>query len=121
MPNNRWPAWRLVDANGGWAWLEDYAAVSIEYEVFASSGRLCQIGAGLFVLREPRGEKIRFTGTHRIRVFGIGALHVRVLNGNGTCWVGLTQVGMVNVPVWAEPTLTVTPQGRIIERDARRN
>ena len=66
-----------------WTWFEDYAFAYAEYTVACEPGRQCQVGTGMFLFGEPRGEKNRFSGEREITVFGFGAIHIRVVDGKG--------------------------------------
>lgn len=46
---------------------------------------------GVFVLGEPRGEKVRFSGEKEVVVIGAGSLHFRVDDGKGPCAIGFEQ------------------------------
>ena len=49
---------------------------------------------GVMAFGNPRGEKIRFSGTRKITVVGVGSLHFRVVDGKGPCKVGLIRTDM---------------------------
>jgi hypothetical protein len=74
-----------------WQWAEDYIYGMATYVVACPPDRRCQVGMGLFVLGEPRGEKLRFSGEMEIRVVGAGALYFRVDDDRGPCRVGFVQ------------------------------
>ncbi|MCV9965104.1 hypothetical protein OIU34_24710 [Pararhizobium sp. BT-229] len=48
---------------------------------------------------EPRGEKIRFSGSQKIVTVGIGSIHVRVDDGKGPCNVRLDQGDVGLIPI----------------------
>ena len=73
----------------GWTWLADYLFAKADWTLNCEPGRTCQVGMGIFFLGEPRGEKKRFTGHTDIWTLGIGAIHVRVVDGRGPCSVRL--------------------------------
>lgn len=66
-----------------WRWFEDYALFYGTYVVVCEPGRLCEVGMGIKTNGKPRGEKIRFRGEKQIKVVGIGAIHIRVVDGKG--------------------------------------
>lgn len=68
-----------------WQWFEDYALFYGTYDVVCEPGRLCEVGMGVKANGKPRGEKIRFRGEMQIKVVGIGAIHIRVVDGKGPC------------------------------------
>lgn len=73
---------RKVTGND-WTWFEDYVFAWATYVVACEPGRTCQVGMGLSVWGEPRGEKIRFEGEREILVVGAGAIHIRPADGKG--------------------------------------
>lgn len=74
-----------------WEWAEDYIYLYAEYVVSCEPGRQCQVGMGVFIDGEPRGEKIRFSGPETIKVLLVGALYFRVDDGKGPCKIAFTQ------------------------------
>lgn len=77
---------KLIDGPN-WQWGEDYVWATASYVVACPPDRTCQVGMGVFVAGEPRGEKLRFSGTKEFLVMGVGALHFRVDDGLGPCEV----------------------------------
>lgn len=73
---------RKVTGND-WTWFEDYVFAWATYVVACEAERTCQVGMGLSVFGEPRGEKIRFSGEREILVVGAGAIHIRPADGKG--------------------------------------
>lgn len=80
----------INDSN--WQWAENYVYASATYLVACPIDRRCQVGMGVFMLGEPRGEKIRFSGEKEITVIGAGSLHFRIDDDKGPCRIGFTQV-----------------------------
>lgn len=74
-----------------WQWAEDYFYASAKYVIACPTDRRCQVGMGLFIFSEPRGEKIRFSGEMEITVIGAGSLHFRVDDDKGPCKIGFVQ------------------------------
>lgn len=83
--------WVKKPVDSGWIWFEDYAYTSATYLVACEPERECQVGMGIFVFGEPRGEKIRFTGEQEITVIGLGSLHIRVADGKGQAQAAILQ------------------------------
>jgi hypothetical protein len=79
--------YKVIDGSS-WQWAEEYVGLSATYWISCPPGRSCQVGMGLFMLGQPRGEKIRFSGEKEITVFGAGALHFRVDDDKGPCKIG---------------------------------
>lgn len=74
-----------------WQKVETYVYSSATYVIACPADRRCQVGMGVYLFGQPRGEKIRFSGEKKITVVGAGALHVRVDDGLGPCKIGLSQ------------------------------
>lgn len=79
-----------VMVNGpDWQYSEEtYVYLMASYMVACPADRTCQVGMGVFLFGEPRGEKIRFSGEKEIMVALAGQLHFRVDDGKGACKVG---------------------------------
>ena len=82
-----------------WTWLQDYAYLWAEWTLNCPEARVCQVGMGLMLFGEPRGEKRRFSRYCEFVTVGIGAIHVRVVDGKGPCQVRLDQdkVGLIRI------------------------
>lgn len=80
-----------------WLWMSDYAYLWAQWTVNCPPNRRCQVGMGIFSFGEPRGEKIRFSGSLLITTIGLGAIHVRVDDGKGDCPIRLDpgDVGLI--------------------------
>lgn len=83
----------------GWTWFEDYGYLWATWTLNCPPDRVCQVGMGIMAFGEPRGEKIRFSGAQKITTLGIGAIHVRVVDGKGSCLVRLDQGDVGLVPI----------------------
>lgn len=83
-----------------WTWLSDYVAATIQWTVNCPTDRRCEVGMGMKIFGQPRGEKIGFSGARKFTTLGLGAIHVRVTDGQGTCPVRLDEgdVGLINLP-----------------------
>jgi hypothetical protein len=71
-----------------WHWAETYVFAKATYLIACPADRRCQVGMGVSLFGQPRGEKLRFSGEREITVVGAGALHFRVDDGGGPCRVG---------------------------------
>ncbi|MCE2660456.1 MAG: hypothetical protein LW854_19800 [Rubrivivax sp.] len=71
-----------------WQWVETYVFAKATYIIACQPDRRCQVGMGVSLLGQPRGEKLRFSEEREITVLGAGALHFRVDDGRGPCRVG---------------------------------
>lgn len=71
-----------------WQWAETYVFAKATYLIACPADRRCQVGLGVSLFGQPRGEKLRFSGQREITVLGAGALHFRVDDGVGPCKVG---------------------------------
>lgn len=83
--------WVTKVVSEDWTWCEDYIYSYATYVVACEDNRECQIGMGVFALGRPLGEKIRFAGNREITVIGIGALHMRAIDGKGPVKVAFAQ------------------------------
>jgi hypothetical protein len=92
--------WVPKTARPDWTWCEDYAFAYSTYVVACEPERECQVGMGIFVFGEPRGEKISFFGQREITVIGIGSLHMRSTDGKGSVKVAFIQrtVALIKTP-----------------------
>jgi len=87
------------DVTNDWRWFEDYAFTWAEWTVNCPSDRRCEVGMGLMAFGRPRGELREFSGYSEFATIGIGAIHVRVIDGKGPCLVRLDRgkVGLIGV------------------------
>jgi hypothetical protein len=83
--------WTRKRVGEDWTWCESYVYAYATYTVACEPNRQCQVGMGLFLFGEPRGEKIRFSGRREITVIGAGSLHVRAADGKGPVKVAFSQ------------------------------
>ena len=71
----------------GWQWAEDYVFATANYVVACPPNRRCEVRMGISIFGKPRGEKVEFAGELEIMVVGAGALHFRIVDGQGPCAV----------------------------------
>ena len=86
-----------------WTWFQDYGFAWAQWTVNCPAGRTCQVGMGVKVFGQPRGEKIRFSPTKEFTTIGIGAIHVRVVDGRGPCKVRLDRGKVGLIPIYDGP------------------
>jgi len=82
----------------GWTWFTDYVYLRADWTVNCPPGRQCQVGTGIFVAGEPRGENFGFGPQKQFRTIGVGSIHVRVVDGKGPCTVRLEQGKVKPIP-----------------------
>lgn len=93
----------VKQAGDGWTWFEDYVFLWAQWTLNCPPDRTCQVGMGVNAFGEPRGEKVRFSGTQKITTVGAGAIHVRVVDGRGSCPVRLDRGDVGLVPIYDGP------------------
>ncbi|MGZ4924650.1 MAG: hypothetical protein ACXV5H_11970 [Halobacteriota archaeon] len=82
-----------------WTWFEDYVYATATYTCFTPANRSVQIGMGIFVADEPRGEKVAVSGKGEFTVIGAGAIHIRIYDDGPDCEVAVTQERNIPVPI----------------------
>jgi hypothetical protein len=82
-----------------WTWFEDYGFLTAEWTLNCPTDRTCQVGMGIKVFGEPRGEKIRFSGCREFVTLGLGAIHVRTVDDKGPCKVRLDRGKVGLIPI----------------------
>lgn len=95
---------RLVQP-GAWKWLEDYAYITSQYALVCPPDRICDVGSGVYTKNGPLGSRESFSGATKIRVFGLGAIHVRVADSKGPCFVGITETNKMLIGLYSKPNL----------------
>lgn len=95
---------RLVEP-GDWKWMQDYVYVTAKYTIFCPNDRLCEFGSGIFSSGRPYGGTGKLSGFRDIRVFGAGAIHVRVADQKGPCFVGICEQSNFLIGVYSKPSL----------------
>ena len=85
-----------------WTWFDDYVFVTASYTCFSPPGRTVQVGMGVFMFGEPRGEKVAVSGKSSFTVIGAGAIHIRVYDSVPDCEVAISQDNNVLVPILRE-------------------
>lgn len=104
-PQSRGPAHFKDVPPGGWSWLEDYAFLSATYVIGCPRDRRCRVGTGIFVGGSPRGTEKDFTGDVEVDVYGLGALHVRVMDGEKPARIGFYRKTQGLFPIYPPPSL----------------
>lgn len=94
----------IRDVSADWTWLSDYVYLWSDWTLNCPADRTCQVGMGIFAFGEPRGEKIRFSGHQKITSIGVGAIHVRTVDGKGPCTVRLDQGDVGLIPIISTTT-----------------
>lgn len=92
----------VKQVNSDWTWMSDYVFVYATWTVNCPADRECQVGMGVRMFGEPRGEKIRFSGFREFTTVGLGAIHVRCVDNKGPCAVRLDQGAVGLVPIVSE-------------------
>ncbi len=89
------------EVGDGWTWFEDYVFAWAEWTVNCPPDRTCQVGMGVKAPwgGGPLGEKIRFSGAQTFTTVGLGAIHLRVVDGRGPCRVRLDRGNVGLVPI----------------------
>jgi len=85
-----------------WTWLQDYIHLWGTFTVNCEPGRRCRVGMGIFFAGNPRGQQIDFESYVKIFTIGIGAVHVRVIDGKGPCTVQVDPGDVGLIPVYHE-------------------
>lgn len=88
-----------------WVWLTDYAYFSAVWTIQCESGRKVEVGTGISILGKPRGGILKCRGYLNFETMGIGAIHVRVVDGQGDCAVRLDQGEVAAIDVYSDPSL----------------
>lgn len=83
----------------GWTKFEDYVYGWARYICYTPPGRRVQVGMGLHVGGEPRGEKIAITEQGDFTVIGIGSIHVRLYDDGPDCEVAITRDRAEGIPI----------------------
>lgn len=94
---------------GGWRWMEDYALGTAVYVVGCPNNRKCRVGTGVFFRNRPRGSQMDFSGDVEVTVFGVGAVYVRVLDGDKPVRVGFYRKSTSLIPIYPPPSLPKPP------------
>ncbi len=82
-----------------WTHLTDYAYLYSEWTLNAESGRKCEVGVGVKIGGKPRGGRHKFSEHILVETYGIGAIHVRVLEGETPCLIRLDQGDAGAIPL----------------------
>lgn len=82
-----------------WTWFTDYAYLTAEWTLNSEPDCKLEAGLGIMTFGKPRGGRIPFSDYLRFSTRGIGAVHVRVVNGQGPCRVRLDQGFVEAIPL----------------------
>ncbi len=74
-----------------WTWLADYGFPYSEWTIHCEEGRKCRVGMGVSIGGKPRGERITFENHKTFFTVGVGAIKVKVADGQGDCLIKLKQ------------------------------
>lgn len=77
------------DVGESWTYFLDYMSIYGEWEIECPPDRKVQVGMGISVFGQPRGQKITVVGKGTARTIGVGAIFVRVYDGMGNCTVSV--------------------------------
>lgn len=69
------------------------------YTCFTPANRRVQIGMGLFVSGEPRGEKVAVSIKGNFTVIGAGSIHIRAYDDGPDCEVAISQNSNILIPI----------------------
>jgi hypothetical protein len=86
-----------MSAGKDWRKAQSYLRAGTKFVVYCPEDRQCQVGLGLMLFGEPRGEKVRFSGKRRVVGLFAGALHFRVVDDKGPCKVGWAETDTLEV------------------------
>jgi hypothetical protein len=89
----------IKNVSSDWTWMSDYVFAWAQWTVNCPTDRECQVGKGIKMFGEPRGEKIHFSGYCEFTTIGVGAIHVRTTDGKGPTSVRLDQGKVGLVPI----------------------
>lgn len=74
---------RCETVGNDWRWFSDHFAASITYVTQAAPGRRYEIGTGVSFGGRPRGRVQEVEGKVEVTAYGLGALHMRFVDGHG--------------------------------------
>jgi hypothetical protein len=99
-----------------WVWFTDYGYLSAEWTLNAEEGCDLEVGAGIKVGGKPRGSIYRFSGYKTITTWGIGAIHVRAVDGVAPCLVRVDEGRVRLIGVYSDPSVVkgVIHDGKIV-------
>lgn len=83
----------------GWTWFADYAFAYTIFTINVPVGREVEVGTGISFQGRPRGARHRVRRHKKIITFGLGAVHVRVIDGRGLCKVRVDQGAAGLIPI----------------------
>jgi hypothetical protein len=88
-PRSSDPRCKLVGDD--WTWFSDHVALTVTYVVQGSSTRNYEVGTGVSAFGKPRGRKVQLRGKNEVTAYGMGALHVRVVDGGSPTTICVAQ------------------------------
>jgi len=75
--------YRCQSTDADWVWFSDHFVASITYVTQAAPGRRYEIGTGVSFGGRPRGRIQEVEGKVEVTAYGLGALHMRFVDGLG--------------------------------------
>lgn len=93
----------IKQVSASWTWFADYALAYGNWTVNCPRDRTCQVGMGIKLFGTPQGEKISFSGHREFVTLGVGAIHIRCVDGRGPCKVRLDQGSVGPITIISEP------------------
>lgn len=91
--------WLTKPIDQQWTWFDDYLVLYASYTLVCSSGCSCEVGMGVKLFGEPRGEKKRFSDVAEVLAVGMGAVHIRTRNDTSPCKAAMHIGEIGTVPV----------------------
>jgi len=88
-----------------WTWFTDYVYHTATWTVNAPPHRRLEVGMGIKAFGKPRGERRKFQHYLTFTTVGLGAVHVRVIDGDEPCLVELIQGDAKDVTLYPLPSL----------------
>lgn len=86
-----------------WVWFTDYVYFDATWTLNCEAGRACEVGTGVKAFGRPRGDTFKFSGHTKFKTYGIGAIHVRVVDRGGPCQVRLDQGDVGSITIYSRP------------------
>lgn len=86
-----------------WTWFSDYAYFEAQWSVGAPPSRDLEVGIGIKAFGHPRGGRFRFRQALTFSTRGLGAIHVRLVDGGPPCVVELQQGDASTLTLYPPP------------------
>jgi hypothetical protein len=93
------------DVGTDWKWFTDYAYWSSDWTLNVQAGCDVEVGFGVMAFGNPLGGRRQFKTYYQLRLYGVGAIHVRVVNGTSPCRVRLDIGNVSPIPVYGNPSV----------------